>query len=74
MKSKLLSLLTVTVLLFVAVVPASAQLGTTDVSQFTVQNIDTVDVSVTVQFISGNNVYQPSQLDSLTPPHSNPSR
>lgn len=72
MKSKLLSLLTVIVLLFVAVVPASAQLGTTDVSQFTVQNIDTVDVSVTVQFISGSNVYQPSQLDSLSPPTPNP--
>jgi hypothetical protein len=73
MKSKLFSFLLVAVLLFVAVIPASAQLGTTDFSSFTIQNIDTIDASVTVQFIDVNGqVYQPLQLDSLTPATPNP--
>jgi hypothetical protein len=73
MKSKLFSFLLVAVLLFVAVVPASAQLGTTDFSSFTIQNIDTSDASVTVQFVDVNGlVYQPTQLDALTPPTPNP--
>lgn len=73
MKSKLFSLLLVAVMLCVAVIPASAQLGTTDVSSFTVQNIDTIPVSVTVQFIDANGgVWQPLQLDTLTPATPNP--
>jgi hypothetical protein len=73
MRSKLFSLLLVTVLLFVAVIPASAQLGTTDTSSFTIQNIDTIPVSITVQFIDVNGqVYQPLQLDVLTPATPNP--
>jgi hypothetical protein len=74
MKSKLFSLLIVAVMLFIAVVPASAQLGTTDTSSFTIQNIDTIQVTVTVQFINAaGQVYQPLQVDSLTPtPTPNP--
>jgi hypothetical protein len=41
----------VIIAMLVAVVPAYAQLGETDISSFTVQNIDTTDATVTVRFI-----------------------
>jgi len=49
---KLLSLFVALALVFGAVIPASAQLGATDVSSFTVQNIDTVKATVTVMFVA----------------------
>lgn len=73
MKAKVITILMVTVLLFVAVIPASAQLGQSDFASFTIQNIDTVDASVTVQFIATNgSVYQPLQLDQASTPTPNP--
>lgn len=50
--TKVLPFFAILALLFVAVTPVYAQLGTTDISSFTVQNIDTVSASVTVRFVS----------------------
>lgn len=47
----LVSLLVVLAVLAVAVMPAAAQLGDTDVSSFTVQNVGTGDAQVTVTFV-----------------------
>ena len=47
---KKLSILIVLAMLFVAVVPASAQLGATDISSFTVQNVDVETATVTIHF------------------------
>lgn len=51
---KALTLFIVVAMLFVLVVPASAQLGQTDVSSFTIQNVDTTDATVTVTFVEEN--------------------
>jgi hypothetical protein len=73
MKAKALSILMVAVLLLVTVIPASAQLGQTDTSSITVQNVDTSSVSVTIQFIAPNgDVYQPLYFDNLNPQTPNP--
>ena len=60
---KALTLFIVVAMLFVLVVPASAQLGTTDISSFTIQNVDTTDATVTVTFVdeSGNEI-TPTEL------------
>jgi hypothetical protein len=49
---KSLSIIIVLAMLFVAVVPASAQLGQTDISSFTVQNVDSEAATVTIHFYS----------------------
>jgi len=70
---KVLSLVTAIVLLAIAVVPASAQLGDTDVSSFVVQNISgTNNVQVTIQFVSeAGAITQPLTLGgSITNPFS----
>lgn len=48
---KLLTTIAVLAILFTAVVPAYAQLGETDISSFTVQNIDTTTATVTITFV-----------------------
>ena len=73
MKVKVFSILMVAVLLLVAVIPASAQLGQSDFASFTIQNIDTVDASVTVQFVEPDgDIWLPTQLDQANPPTPNP--
>jgi hypothetical protein len=49
-KVTIITLLAILAMLFAAVGPASAQLGQTDFSSFTVQNVDSVDATVTVYF------------------------
>jgi hypothetical protein len=63
--TKALTLFAILALMFVAVTPASAQLGTTDISSFTIQNIDTVNATVTVRFVSETGVVTtPATLNS----------
>lgn len=65
---KTLTILAIVAMLFVAVIPASAQLGTTDISSFTVQNVDTVDATVTVHFYEEDGTaWTPTELNSLQP-------
>jgi hypothetical protein len=60
---KLFALFVALMVLAVAVVPASAQLGTTDVSSFTVQNVSDGDASVNVSFYAEDGtVRTPSNL------------
>lgn len=49
-KFSIITLLSILAILFAAVSPAFAQLGQTDVSSFTVQNVDSVDAIVTIHF------------------------
>ena len=62
---KLISLFVVLTVLALAVMPAAAQLGDTDVSSFTVQNVGTGTAQVTVTFIKedGTQVV-PTELNS----------
>jgi hypothetical protein len=53
---KSLSILIVLAMLFVAVMPAYAQLGETDISSFTVQNVDTTTATVTIHFYDEDGV------------------
>jgi hypothetical protein len=55
-KARIVTIVIVMVLLFAVMTPASAQLGDTDVSSFTIQNVDTVQATVTVTFIDGAGV------------------
>jgi hypothetical protein len=65
---KSISILAIVAMLFVAVVPAFAQLGQTDISSFTVQNVDSVDATVTVRFYTEGGVeYVPAELNSSQP-------
>ena len=65
---KKFSLLIVLAMLIVAVVPASAQLGDTDISSFTVQNVDTETATVTIHFYAEDGtVITPSTLNSGQP-------
>jgi hypothetical protein len=65
---KKLSILIVLAMLFVAVVPASAQLGATDISSFTVQNVDTETATVTIHFYAEDgSVVTPSVLNQSHP-------
>jgi hypothetical protein len=59
---KSLSILAIIAMLFVAVVPAFAQLGQTDVSSFTVQNVDTVDATIHFYEVDGTE-WIPSELN-----------
>jgi hypothetical protein len=59
----LLSLLVVLVVLAIAIIPASAQLGDSDISSFTVQNVSDGDAIVTVTFVAENGTtYTPDPL------------
>jgi hypothetical protein len=70
---KTLSIIIVLAMLFVAVIPASAQLGQTDISSFTVQNVDSETATVTIHFYSDTGaVYTPSFLDKDHPEETNP--
>lgn len=63
--TKALTLFAVLVLVFVAVTPVYAQLGTTDIASFTVQNIDTTSATVTIRFVAENGtVTTPTTLNS----------
>jgi hypothetical protein len=65
---KKFSLLIVLAMLFVAVVPASAQLGATDISSFTVQNVDVETATVTIHFYAEDGtVITPSVLNDSQP-------
>jgi len=65
---KKLSILIVLAMLFVAVVPASAQLGATDISSFTVQNVDSETATVTIHFYAEDgSVITPSVLNDSQP-------
>ena len=57
-KFHIITLIAVLAMLFALVGTASAQLGDTDISSFTVQNIDTTSASVTITFVdeAGNAV------------------
>ena len=62
-----ISLVLLLTLLMVSVVPARAQLGDADVSQFTVQNISGTTVTITVTFIAADGTpLTPSNLDGST--------
>lgn len=62
-RSKTLSIFAALVLLVVTVIPASAQLGDTDGSNITIQNVSTSTATVTVSFISeGGTTYTPTDL------------
>jgi len=64
-KFRLITLMAIVVMLFALVGSASAQLGDTDVSSFTVQNIDSVTASVTITFVSESGVETtPNPLNS----------
>ena len=66
--TKLLTVVLVIFLLFVMVVPVAAQLGDTDISSFTVQNISDSTATVTVTFVSeSGTAYVPTQLDNKNP-------
>lgn len=63
--TKALTLFAVLALLFVAVTPVYAQLGTTDISSFTVQNIDTTSATVTIRFVDeAGAITTPATLNS----------
>ena len=63
-----ISILIMLALLFTAVGPAFAQLGATDVSSFTIQNIDSSLATVTVIFIDdAGTEFTPAELNGLKP-------
>ena len=67
-KAKIVTIVMALVLIFAMVTPASAQLGDTNSSTFTVQNISTQTATVSVMFVSETGVsYTPTQLDGNTP-------
>lgn len=62
---RLLSVLTLLATLLLVVVPVSAQLGDTDVSSFTVQNVHGSEVTVNVRFIAEDGTsYTPDELNA----------
>ena len=64
-KFHIITLIAVLAMLFALVGTASAQLGDTDVSSFTVQNIDTTSASVTITFVDeAGNEKTPNPLNS----------
>ena len=68
-RGRLMSILVAIAVLFVTVMPASAQLGDTDVSSFTVQNVSGGDVSVTVTFYAEDGTaYTPSDMGGISNP------
>src|SRR4030067_1083003 len=67
-KYTLITLIAILAMLFAVVGSASAQLGQTDFSSFTVQNVDTVDATVTVHFFTDAGVeYVPNPLNGSQP-------
>jgi hypothetical protein len=67
-KVTILTLVAILAMLFAAVGPASAQLGQTDFSSFTVQNVDTVAADVTVYFYNDAGVeFIPNPLNGAQP-------
>lgn len=67
-KISIITLLSVLAILFAAVSPAFAQLGQTDVSSFTVQNVDSVDAIVTIHFYADDGTpYTPTVLNAGQP-------
>lgn len=63
MKSLRLAILLALALVLVAIFPASAQLGDTDISTFTIQNISATDATVTVKFVATDGTeYTPTDL------------
>ena len=64
-KISIIALLTVLGILFTAVSPAFAQLGQTDTSSFTVQNVDSVDAIVTIHFFNdAGDEFTPTELNA----------
>jgi hypothetical protein len=64
---KSLSILVLLIVMAVVTVPAHAQLGTTDTSTFTVQNVSGGNANITVVFYSENGTsYQPTDLGGGT--------
>jgi hypothetical protein len=64
-KISIISIIAIVAILLTAVTPAFAQLGQTDSSSFTVQNVDSVDAEVTVIFYDDSGVeYMPTVLNS----------
>jgi hypothetical protein len=62
-KVRIITLFAILAMLFAAVGSASAQLGATDFSSFTVQNVDTVDATVTIYFYNdAGTEYMPNPL------------
>jgi hypothetical protein len=71
-KAKALSIIIALIMLFVAAVPASAQLGDTDTSSITIQNISGATATVQVTFINeAGTSYTPNPLRD-TPALANP--
>lgn len=70
MKSLRLAILLALALVLVVIFPASAQLGDTDTSSFTVQNIGATDATVSVTFVASDGTeYTPTDLgNSITNP------
>lgn len=70
MKSLRLAILLALALVLVVIFPASAQLGDTDTSSFTVQNIGATDATVSVTFVAADGTeYTPTDLgNSITNP------
>jgi hypothetical protein len=67
-RTRILTLLIVLILVLVSVIPASAQLGDTDRSSFTVQNVDTVQAEVWITFITSDGTQiTPSVLNASKP-------
>lgn len=67
-KVSIIATLTILTILFAAVTPAFAQLGQTDVSSFTVQNVDSVDATVTVHFFNDDgDEFTPTVLNNSQP-------
>lgn len=72
-KFKYIAILSILAMLFTAVSPAFAQLGQTDISSFTVQNIDTIVASVKIHFFNDSGTeFIPTQLTSVAPIQPNP--
>jgi len=73
MKKTAFFTLVVVLVLMMGVLPASAQLGDTDNSSFTVQNVGTGTATVQVTFYDESGAsYEPTPLDSLASPTPNP--
>lgn len=70
MKSLKIAVLLALALVLVVIFPASAQLGETDTSSFTIQNISSTDATISVTFVGGDGTeYTPTDLgNSITNP------
>jgi phosphotransferase system HPr-like phosphotransfer protein len=70
MKSLKIAVLLALALVLVVIIPASAQLGDTDTSSFTIQNISATDATISVTFVGSDGTeYTPTDLgNSITNP------